>query len=144
MDTAATRSLIEEYYRALTKGDRDTVADLLAEDCEWIPPATAPFDGVTGGAAIAAELGGAVVKRMFDISKPFGLEVRHIVVEGDTAVVQQRLTATARATGADYDNQYCWVYTCRDGKIARMEEYADTLLASRAMGWDQDTGSADR
>jgi ketosteroid isomerase-like protein len=142
MDTAATRSLIEEYYRALGKGDRDTLLELLADDCEWIPPATAPFDGVVGGASIADELGRAVVKRMFDISKPFALEVRSMVVEGDTAVVQQRITATARATGRDYDNQYCWVYTCRDGKIVRMEEYADTLLAARVMGWDLGEGTS--
>jgi len=136
MDTESTRTLIEEFYRALAKGDRGGVIALLADDCEWIPPATAPFEGVVGGAAIAAEMVGGVVKRMFDISKPFHLEVRKITVEGDTAVVQQRLTATAKETGADYDNQYCWVYTCRDGKISRMEEYADTLLAARTMGWE--------
>ena len=135
MDTESTRTLIEDFYRALSKGDRDGVIALLADDCEWIPPATAPFDRVVGGEAIAAEMVGGVVKRMFDISQPFHLEVRKITVEGDIAVVQQRLTATAKATGADYDNQYCWVYTCRDGRITRMEEYADTLLATRTMGW---------
>ncbi len=58
-----------------------------------------------------------------------------MIVDGDKAVVQQRLTATAKETGADYDNQYCWVYTCRAGKIVHMEEYADTIIAGRAMGW---------
>jgi ketosteroid isomerase-like protein len=135
MDTESTRTLIEDFYRVLAKGDRNGVVALLAEDCEWIPPATAPFDGVVGGEALAAELVGGVIKRTFDLSKPFHLEVRKVIVDGDTAVVQQRLTATAKETGAPYDNQYCWIYTCRDGRIARMEEYADTLLAARTMGW---------
>ena len=133
--TEATRDLIDRYYAALTSGDRATVASLVADDCEWVPPATAEIDPVSGGDAVVAELTGDVVKRTFDLSKPFNLEVRSVIVDGDRAVVQQRLTATAKATGADYDNQYCWVYTCRDGKIVHMEEYADTLLASRAMGW---------
>ena len=136
MDTEATRSLIEEYYRVLTTGDRDGVVALLSDDCEWVAPATAPFGPVVGGAAVADELAGGVVRRNFDLGQPFRLEVRSIVADGDTAVVQQRLTATAKATGDHYDNQYCWVYTCRDGRITRMEEYADTLLAARAMGWE--------
>ncbi|MDH3684127.1 MAG: nuclear transport factor 2 family protein [Acidimicrobiia bacterium] len=137
METEETRKLIDTYYRALTSGDRDTVASLVADDCVWLPPSTADFGPIEGGDAVVAELTGDVVKRTFDISKPFNLDVRSVIVDGDKAVVQQRLTATAKATGAEYDNQYCWVYTCRDGRIVHMEEYADTLLASRVMGWDQ-------
>ena len=135
MSTESTRATVEAFYAALTSGKRDEVRGLLSDDCVWVPPATAPFDEMEGGDEIAAELGGRVVKRMFDISKPFSLEVRRIVADGDIAVVQQRLTATAKATGQPYDNQYCWVYTVNDGKIIHMEEYADTLLASRVMGW---------
>lgn len=136
METEATRSLIEMYYNALTSGDRDTVAELVDEDCVWLPPVSAGIGPVEGGKEVVAELTGNVLKRTFDLSKPFNLEVRSMIVDGDKAVVQQRLTATAKATGADYDNQYCWVYTCRDGKIVHMEEYADTLVAGRAMGWE--------
>jgi len=135
MPTEATRATVKAFYAALTKGNREAVRGLLSDDCVWVPPATAPFEEMKGGAEIAAELGGRVVKRTFDISKPFNLEVRRILADGDVAVVQQRLTATAKSTGQDYDNQYCWVYTVEDGKIVHMEEYADTLLASRVMGW---------
>ena len=37
--------------------------------------------------------------------------------------------------GNQYDNEYCWVYTCQDGQIAKMVEYVDTLHASRVFGW---------
>jgi uncharacterized protein len=135
MSTEATRSTVEAFYAALTSGNREGTRALLSDDCVWVPPATAPFDTMKGGDDIAAELGGRVVKRTFDTSKPFALDVRRILADGDVAVVQQRLTATAKATGQHYDNQYCWVYTVQDGKIVHMEEYADTLLASRVMGW---------
>ena len=40
--------------------------------------------------------------------------------------------------GNDYANEYCWVYTCRDGKVWLLEEYADTLHAGRVFGWIKD------
>ncbi len=135
MTTEDTRATIEAFYRALSKADRHAVRSLVSDDCTWLPPSTAPFAPVEGGDAVTAELTGGVVRRMFDLSQPFALDVRRILADGDVAVVQQRLTATAKETGLPYDNQYCWVYTVRDGRIAHMEEYADTLLASRAMGW---------
>jgi ketosteroid isomerase-like protein len=107
MSTEATRNTVEEFYSALTTGNRSAVRALLSDDCVWVPPSTAPFATVSGGDEIAAELGGRVVKRTFDTSKPFALDVRRILADGDVAVVQQRLTATAKATGLPYDNQYC-------------------------------------
>jgi hypothetical protein len=135
MSTETTRALIEDFYGALRKGDRARLLEILAPDAVWIPPASATVPRTEGAEAIADALGGQIVRTTFDLSKPFGLEVRRMVVDGDVAVVQQRLTATAKATGADYDNQYCWVYEFRDDRLAVLEEYADTIVAGRAMGW---------
>jgi ketosteroid isomerase-like protein len=96
MNTDETRALIERYYAALTTGDRNTVAELVADECVWIPPVSAPFGRVEGGAAVVAELTGDTVKRTFDLKQPFAVEVRpRMIVDGDTAVVQQRVKATA-------------------------------------------------
>lgn len=134
-DTESTRKVIEEYYAALRKGNRARLVELLSPDSAWTPPAGAPLTPVHGAEAVADALGGDIVRSTFDLSKPFALDVRRTTVEGSVAVVQQRLTATAKATGQPYDNQYCWVYEVRDGRIVSMEEYADTVVASRAMGW---------
>jgi uncharacterized protein len=135
MSTETTRALIDDFYVALQKGDRARLLEILDPDAVWIPPAAAPIERTEGAQAIVDALGGNIVREMFDISQPFGLEIRRTVVDGDVAVVQQRLTATAKATGAAYDNQYCWVYEFRDGKMTVLEEYADTIVAGRAMGW---------
>jgi len=135
MSTDETRTLIEDFYAALRKGDRARLLELLAPDAVWIPPASAPVARTEGAEAIADALGGQIVRTTFDLSKPFALEIRRMLADGDVAVVQQRLTATAKATGNDYDNQYCWVYEIRDGRIAVLEEYADTIVAGRAMGF---------
>lgn len=135
MSTDATRTLIEDYYAALAKGDRARVLELLAPDAVWIPPPSAPIPRTEGADAIADLLGSKVVKETFDLKQPFSVQVRRMVVDGDVAVVQQRIQATAKATGQAYDNEYCWVYELRDGRIAVLEEYADTIVAGRAMGW---------
>jgi ketosteroid isomerase-like protein len=134
MSTEETRTLIEDFYAALQKADRPRLLELLAPDAVWIPPVAAPVERTEGAQAIVDALGGQIVRQTFDLSKPFALEIRRIVADGDVAVVQQRLTATAKATGLDYDNQYCWVYEVRDGRIAVLEEYADTIVAGKAMG----------
>ena len=135
MSTETTRAVIDDFYTALRKGDRARLLELLAPDAVWIPPAAAPVARTEGAEAIADALGGDIVRSTFDLSKPFALEIRRMIADGDVAVVQQRLTATAKATGADYDNQYCWVYEVRDGRIAVLEEYADTIVAGKAMGF---------
>jgi len=135
MSTDSTRAIIDDFHRALRTGDRARLLELLAPDAVWIPPVTAPVARTEGAEAIADALGGQIVRSTFDLSQPFELVIRRIVVDGDVAVVQQRITATAKATGAAYDNEYCWVYECRDGRLAVLEEYADTIVAGRAMGF---------
>ncbi len=143
MKTEETRALIERYYEALTTADLSTIKECLAEDIVWQLPRSVgngegfaiqtDSEGRVFGEQVLLELGGDTVRNTFDISKPFNLDVRQMIVEGNRAVVQQRLTATALSTGRPYDNQYCWVYTCVDGVIAHMEEYTDSLGADLSL-----------
>lgn len=133
METEATRSLVKTYYDTLPTGDRKALASLLSQDVEWIPPESAPFEPVRGAHEVAKQLGGALVKAVFD-TKTFSVKIHKMVVDGDTAVVQQTLSARTLA-GNQYENEYCWVYTCADGKISRIEEYVDTWKAARILGW---------
>jgi ketosteroid isomerase-like protein len=48
--------------------------------------------------------------------------------------VQQSLSAKT-LDGESYENEYCWVYTCREGRIARIVEYVDTWKAARILKW---------
>src|SRR5277367_1370446 len=58
------------------------------------------------------------------------LEPMGIYGEGDTVVVIQRLRAKL-ANGRSYDSIYCFVFKVRDGKIAEMREFMDTLSGFR-------------
>lgn len=131
-DTESTRSLVRQLLDARSAGDVDAIAAVLADDAVWVLPSSSSFGPFEGREVVAKALGGGVSGTLFD-QNTVRRDVRKIVVEGDTAVVQLRLSATTfKAT--EYINEYCWVYTCRDGKIARLEEYADTLHAGRVFG----------
>lgn len=132
MDTAATRNLLEQFLTARSSGDAAAITALLGEDAVWRLPKSANFGPFEGRDAVAKALAGGVTGTLFDMST-LRRDVHKVVVEGDTAVVQQRLSATT-LQGREYINEYCWVYTCRDGKIVLLEEYADTLHAARVFG----------
>jgi ketosteroid isomerase-like protein len=134
MQTEETRALIKTYYDTLPIGNREKLAALFTDDVEWYPPESAPLAVIKGRDAVTRELGGETPKRMFDM-KTFRLTIHRILADGETAVVQHSISAKTRA-GEQYENEYCWVYHCRDGKIAKIEEYADTHKAARIMKWE--------
>jgi uncharacterized protein (TIGR02246 family) len=136
METEATRALIQRFVDARANNDAAAIADLLTDDAAWYPPASANLGPFAGREEVAKALTGGAAGSILDVST-IKRDVRSLIVDGDRAVVQQRLTAKAH-NGNDYANEYCWVYTCRDGKVQLLEEYADTLYAGRVFGWVKD------
>jgi len=133
MQTEETRALIARYLEARGANDAAALDSMLTDDAEWHLPVSAGAGPFVGREKVLEALTGGVSGKLFDLST-MKREPWKVIVDGDTAAVQQKLSATT-VKGAEYINEYCWVYTCRDGKVARMVEYADTLHAGRVLGW---------
>jgi ketosteroid isomerase-like protein len=133
MQTEETRALIARYLEARGANDAAALDSMLTDDAEWHLPVSAGAGPFVGREKVVEALTGGVSGKLFDLST-MKREPWKVIVDGDTAAVQQKLSATT-VKGAEYINEYCWVYTCRDGKVARMVEYADTLHAGRVLGW---------
>ncbi len=133
MQTEETRALIARYLEARGANDAAALDSMLTDDAEWHLPVSAAAGPFVGREKVVEALTGGMSGKMFDLST-MKREPWKVIVDGDTAAVQQKLSATT-LKGAEYINEYCWVYTCRDGKVARMVEYADTLHAGRILGW---------
>jgi len=133
--TEETRALVTDLWTALGKGDGDRLMEILHPEVVWVLPRSAPdASEFVGAETVAAQLGGDTPKRVFDM-RTFRPSIRQIIADDDTAVVLLNIQATTKA-GNDYDNEYVWVYTVDAGRITRIVEHADTLVAARAMGWD--------
>jgi ketosteroid isomerase-like protein len=136
METDGTRKLIHRYLEARAANDYDGVYELLADDVEWFPPQTAPVGPFRGREEVAKALVGGAAGTALDVST-MKRDIHKVLADGDSAVVQLTLTAQS-LKGKSYENEYCWIYSCRDDRIQRLDEYVDTLHAGRILGWKLD------
>ncbi|MGZ8997714.1 MAG: nuclear transport factor 2 family protein, partial [Allosphingosinicella sp.] len=63
----------------------------------------------------------------------FTVKVDEILDAGDTVVALGRYTGTCKATGKSMSAQLAHVWRVTDGKVARFQQYTDTLQATEAM-----------
>jgi len=131
-DTETTRRVIGEFLAARSAGDMERMAALVTEDVEWLPPPSMGIGPFSGRDTVVKALGGGAIGRIFQ-PETVQRRVDHVVADGNTAVVQQTLTATTRK-GAAYENHYCWVYTFEGDKVAKLVEYADSYYAAKVFG----------
>ena len=123
METEASRKIVLDYLAAQGAGDGAKITELLDEKVRWTPPAAAGLGSPTGRNEVLQAMAEAGQK-FFDLST-MKVEVKWIVAEGDKVVIRQHATAKA-ANGNDYENEYVWVYVCREGKIVEIEEHTDS------------------
>jgi len=128
--TVDTRTTVEAFCAARESNDRDAIAGLLSEDVEWHAPHSVRSKALRGRDLVAKAMTGGATHRVLDVAS-IRREVTQIVIEGETGVVRQLMSADLKA-GGKYRNDYCWIYTVRDGLVTRIDEYGDTLVVARA------------
>ncbi len=132
METEETRTLVARFLEARAANDAAGIDAVLADDAEWQPPPSMGLGPFKGRETVVKALTGGAIGKIFDVST-IKREVHKLIADGDTAVALQRLTATT-VKGAAYENEYCWVYTCRDGKIVKLDEFVDSFKAAKLFG----------
>lgn len=132
METEATRALVRRFLDARSANDAAGIDAVLADDAEWAPPPSMGLGPFKGRETVVKALTGGAIGKIFDLST-LKRDVHKLIVEGDTAVALQRLTATT-VKGVAYENDYCWVYTCANGKIVKLDEYVDSFKAAKLFG----------
>jgi uncharacterized protein len=138
--TQETRQLIARFLAAHERADAPAMRELITEDATWHLPPSAGVGPFTGAEQVSAALAGGAADNWLDVST-IERKVTGIVVDGDTAVALETKTATTHG-GEQYLNDYCWVYTCRDGLISQIRNFTDTLHADRLFGLDNKTPTA--
>lgn len=56
------------------------------------------------------------------------LTVDEMIPAGEWVIVRASGHATMKATGANYDNQYCMMWKLKDGMVVKVREYTCTKL----------------
>ena len=128
---AATGDLeiVQALYAALKEGDGDRVLEILDPQVEWIQNEGFPGGGRFVGAEAVYE---KVFNRLADEWDGWGAEVGRWLEADDSVVALGAYRGTFRKTGKSMRAAFAHVYTLRDGRIVRFEQYADTAKVAAA------------
>lgn len=116
---------IRSLYEAFARGDGAAVIGALDPNVHWMEAENiflADRNPYIGPQAVAEGVFGRIAQAWTD----FTVTPHDFITEGDTVVVLGRYRGKFNATGRLLDAQFVHVWTLRDGKITRFQQYADT------------------
>ena len=123
------KQVVVSFIEAFSRGDAEATKMCLAPDAMAIAKGFGKLSGARTYEFIVATT--AAFKGLM----PSGLRptFHSVTAEGDRVAVEFEGDATL-ANGERYCNQYCMVFTLRDGKIRQVNEYFCTILADQKLG----------
>jgi uncharacterized protein len=130
MQSEESRALVKAAWAAFASRDRDRIAAMFVSDAEWLAPkGNATAVALEGPDHMIAAFIASEMRRLFlDVA----VDLRGFYADGPVVVVEAHLSAKL-PNGGGYANDYCFVFECRDGCIARVREYMDTLSGQRQL-----------
>ncbi len=131
MSAEENTRLVQSVYEAFGRGDLAALAEMMADDIEWVNPGD-PHDNPNAGTfkgkeAVLGWFGGLASTRDYTAFEP-----REFIAQNDKVVSLVYAEATVRDTGRAFVNHEAHVWTLRDGKVARLQIYLDTAAADGA------------
>jgi ketosteroid isomerase-like protein len=117
-----------QFIEAMSKADESLAGPCLAPDAHTISKGFGHFAGVRSRDVMVGTISA------FNDLIPGGLQldVKRVTDGGDVVVVECEGNATT-VGGQPYHNQYCFIFTMRDGLIARVDEYFCNVLADKVL-----------
>jgi ketosteroid isomerase-like protein len=130
--TLTTRQVVDTYLQRLAAGEAEALAALLAEPVDWEIPgdlAAAPWLGRrTTRAGVADYL------RLLRASvEPIGVEIQHLLVDGEVAVVVGEFSSRMLATGTVVESPFSMLFVVRDGLVVRFRLLEDSHAVAEAL-----------
>jgi ketosteroid isomerase-like protein len=124
--------VIRDHYEATNARDFDRVMAGYAEDVELVAPTWGIRGGTFKGRDAVGEWFGDWF-RSFDRDLHFGME-EVTAVDDDRVLLVSSHHGRGRASGVEVHGTVVWLYTLRDGKIARVEGFDSREEALEATG----------
>jgi len=123
--------IAQSAYEAFGRGDMASLAEMMADDIEWVSPGD-PDDDPNAGTfkgkeAVLGWFGGLASTLDFTTFEP-----REFIAQNDKVASLVYAEATVRDTGRAIVNHEAHVWTFRDGKLTRFEIYLDTAAVAAA------------
>ena len=122
--------LVRRGYDAWNRGDREWILEHMAPGFQWATPPDDPDPGI--------HLGHEGVEHYWDAWREvFGhlkLQVEELIDGGSKVVAVVRRLGIGSVSGVEVQERVLQVFTLRDGKAIRCEEFYDRQQALEAAG----------
>ena len=113
------REMLDDYIR----GDYEAALPAFTQDVEVVTA----LERFHGPAGVVKE-----ARRWEEMWTDYRFEVEGLIDAGDKVVLLYHQVGKAQESGVEIDERAGWVYTLREGKIARVEMFQDREAALRA------------
>ena len=123
--------LAQSAYEAFGRGDMAALAEVMADDIEWVNPGDPSDDRLAGTYRGKDDVLGWFGKLAETLDFQT-FEPREFIAQGDKVVSLVYAEATARSTGRSFVQDEAHVWTFRDGQPAHFQIYFDTAAAAAA------------
>jgi ketosteroid isomerase-like protein len=131
--TERSRQIVSDWYTALQQGDMEGVVGAMDENIIVNVLGSSGVSGRHEGRdAFVANGIGPIFAALEPESVEFAKRWRIFAAEGERVVVLMEGFAAAK-NGCRYDNKYCHLFTIRDGRIAELWEFLDTVVVEEAI-----------
>ncbi|HEY1333287.1 MAG TPA: nuclear transport factor 2 family protein [Myxococcaceae bacterium] len=131
MSAEENTRLAQSAYEAFGRGDMPALAELMADDIEWVDPGDPSESPLAGTYRGKDEVLGWFGKLAEDVDFST-FDPTDFIAQGDKVVSLVRVEATVRSTGRPLVNDEAHVWTFREGKLARFQIYLDTAASAAA------------
>lgn len=122
--------IIKAHYAGSDKKDLDAMLAPITENTAWTEMAGFPCAGTYYGP-------NEIVKNVFaalgEAWDGYTLKVERLIDGGDTIVGIGTYSGVYKATGKAMQARVTHVWDMKDGKVAKFEQFTDTLLVAEAM-----------
>jgi ketosteroid isomerase-like protein len=130
MDEQNNIALLRQAYDAYSKGDIQRVMGMFAQDIDWDIPEVEglPFTGKRHGIDQVGEF----FRLMGECQEAREFTPDQFIAQGDQVIVLGHCTFAVKATGTEYSDEWCHVFTVAGGRVTKFKEYSDTHKAAQA------------
>ena len=132
MDPESNRAVVGRFFQSLNEGDNGPLP-YITDDFVWHAPRST-VDLFPGCALDVFGIEGLRKMKTYEYllydETPLTSQVHCMISEGDRVVLHCTMARRTKA-GLPYENDYCFLFQVRDGKVAQVWEMADTLHGRR-------------
>ncbi len=128
MNPEQNKQTVAEFLTLFSSGAVAETMAMMTDDATWWVAGTMPISGTYDKQAFTKLLSGV----LDTCTGPIRITPRAFTAEGDRVALEAE-SYTQTRSGRTYNNLYHFVFRVRDGKIAGVKEYLDTMHANTVL-----------